>query len=452
MIKFIKNLLYPFYKVFRRNASVTLKTLIWFAVPTRMLMRLPLGRFVSIFDGPRAKHVYLSQAIVRDRKSPASATDNAKNCVILINGFKLDGADSHLKIVGELAILAHKYADVHICVSNINSKGCFRGEDKELHRQKIVNELQAVCGTMPSNVFVHVLCDDNTLGQSAADFFEGCLGPFPVIDTLFVVSGTWRAWFVEKTFLAKTQKAYFAKLGRHNPSTYLDDYDGLLSLHPMSERLPEGFSGSKILWPVYSNLMASTEERISTPMVDEERKLQAIKEISGDYVIVTVTKNLDKYLESNYYWVIDNLNKHFDGKVSIVIVGSRSDIAAKMIAEKCSDNIKIIAFDQEPNLPRMYRLLAKNLKCIYIYPFNSAAGYCKVLASRFMPIYVFDLDNPQMAPESRCVCREQMLFKCIDTFENYPDDDAHISVQINAAQKYSKYSERLVKLLITGMP
>lgn len=146
-----------------------------------------------------------------------------KNVVFLIDGFKLDGNDVHLKLFAGVARWIESEANVCLCVSNCRPVGVAQGKDRQELRALIEQECDRIYGKGAVDFSIDVLFDGEQQQVDARELFVQLHQRYGVIDMLLVASGYWRPKLLESLFIKLAKKSYFFKMGLHNQTTVSRD-------------------------------------------------------------------------------------------------------------------------------------------------------------------------------------------------------------------------------------
>lgn len=390
---------------------------------------------------------HFMEEFVRTGIHTQTSVNDKKKFVLLINGFKLDGTSAHIKAYRDMAILGQPYADVHICVGNINVTGCYSDMLRQDMESAIYNELQDL-DIPDTGIHVHVLADRRSLLEPPSRLIERIDNLFDSVDLLFTASGFHRPWFVEKTFLRKTKRAYFYKMGSHNANEYLQNYDGIMSAQPQVEALPQGYAGDILLRPASIDPEHLVREQAHKQLENEQHVVEFLGRLKHRKTLVTASNKLTAWLEPDYIWIINKLAKKF-GDISLLLIGGDSVQAGSLIQRHCPVDIHCLPYTK--NLFRLFNLISEATCPIFIYPNHSGAGYTKRIASFFMPTFIFSIsDSVCLSRNTLCLCKEEIFIKTSNVFNGTTAPKTIIDSNSFSRSQFHEYSSSLIKEILTG--
>ncbi|WP_415713558.1 hypothetical protein [Maridesulfovibrio sp.] len=373
-----------------------------------------------------------------------------KKLVFLIDGFNLYVISAHLKLFAGIARDVMDEVDVCICVTNGRPFGAAVGKTKEEIKAALLQQMITYYGDGKYPT-IDVLLDSTAQKIDPKELFIRVYERFGKIDVLFVSSGFWRPALFEKQFLKLSYKKYFFKMGTHNENN-IEGYDGILSSQPNLELIPSSFDGDIILRPDTSAIVGNISGPLGETITADKRILYAIKRLHKNRYLVTATKDLANRIDRKYCWLIEKMYKKYNGDIALLICGNEIEQAKEVLKSLCSVPIAIETFPYQSDLTRFYRVLRENCDCIYIHPNVSGGGYCKVLASLIMPSFIFNkTDSVQMHQVSLCSCKEEILYKCLMTFDDYKalSNDV-VRKNKDSETSFLNYSRWLIRHLLEG--
>lgn len=317
--------------------------------------------------------------------------------------------------------------------------------------QRMRDELRNYYQEDVDNIRFKVLNDEKKPPKDWRTLFVHIHELFGTIDVLFVSSGFWRPYIAEPFFIKLSRKSYLYKMGLHNTIDNIEAFTGILSPKPETEIPPSDFKGDVLLRPAASGVIGSISLPLGRLSPQEQETITCIRQFQKNRFLITFTNNLTGRLEKQYYWLVKALCKHYNNDIGLVLIGKDSVEGKAMIQQNCGTDIAVAAFPFQKNLTRFVKIITQNFQCIYIHPDHSGGGYCKVLAAFLMPTFVFSrTDSVQMHPYSMCSCKEEKLFKCIRSFDNYSESKALIQDNIEHEKHFRKYSKWLLEFIIKG--
>lgn len=223
----------------------------------------------------------------------------------------------------------------------------------------------------------------------------------------------------------------------------------MLSPLPELERLPPEFTGDVILRPTTYAYVGNIDAPLGDLSAEDREINRRIKQLGKSRVLVCATKRFTARLERHFYWLLDRMHEAYGGDIALVLAGDDADEGGHLVRKHCLTPITVESFSFQEDLPRFYHLLRKNSRCIYIHPDTSGGGHCKVLAALVMPAFIFRLtDSVQMHPVSLCSCKEEVLYKCMATFDDYGRSKEIVRQNKDYEGSFLEYSRWIVRYLL----